>query len=166
MPDNTIVGAEIVSAYVSNNSLPASELPNLIRSVVAALDNLGKAQELPEPAPRLEPPVPIRRSVQREYLISLEDGKRYKTLKRHLAGLGLTPDGYRGKWGLPRDYPMVAQAYSEQRSQQSRARGFGRRTATESVEAASMSEPAGSTVEDEATVEEPVVAAGAALEAA
>ena len=166
MRDNKLVAAEIVSAYVSNNSLPASELPNLIRSVVTALDNLGKAEDTAEPAPKPEPPVPIKKSVQREYLISLEDGKRYKTLTRHLAALGLTPDAYRAKWDLPRDYPMVAQAYSQARSEQAKGRSFGRRATTGPVETPGTSEPAASTIEDEPTVEEPVDAAEMAQEAA
>ena len=166
MQDNKIIAAEIVSAYVRNNSVPSSELPSLIKSVVAALDNLGRAQDVPEAAPKLEAPVSIKKSVHRDYLISLEDGKRYKTLKRHLSTLGLTPDAYRAKWGLPSDYPMVAQAFSERRSEMSKARGLGRRAATEPVEATGALEPAGLNVEDKPTVEEPVEAADVALEAA
>ena len=166
MSNNTLTGAEIVSAYISNNSVPASELPALIRSVIAALDNLGKAEEPANPAPKLEPAVPIKRSVQRDFIVSLENGKRFRTLKRHLSTLGMTPDDYRRKWGLPVDYPMVAQAYSQQRSEMSKARGLGRRTAAEQVEATSTSEPIGSNTEDEPMVEEPEEVAEVVQEAA
>ena len=120
------LAAEIVSAFVSNNSVPVTELPALIGNVHAALRNVGN------PAPKQEeakptPPVPIRRSVTPDYLISLEDGKQYQSLKRHLTRLGLTPEQYREKWGLPRDYPMVAPNYSAKRSELARSFGLGQR---------------------------------------
>jgi predicted transcriptional regulator len=123
-PNYIGLAAEIVSAFVSNNSVPVAELPGLIGSVHAALRNVGS------PAPKQEgakptPPVPIRRSVTPDYLISLEDGKQYRSLKRHLAGRGLTPEQYREKWGLPRDYPMVAPNYSAKRSELARSLGLG-----------------------------------------
>ncbi len=115
--------ATIVSAYVSRNAVPVSEVPAVITSVDAALRGLtaqpAAAPERPEPA------VPIRRSVQPEYLISLEDGKPYKSLKRHLSGRGMTPEQYRAKWGLPKDYPMVAPNYAKQRSELARSMRFG-----------------------------------------
>lgn len=119
--------AEIVCAYVSHNPLPATELPALIRSVEAALTKTSS-----EPQAAAEPPVPavsVKKSVTHEAIISLEDGKPYKTLKRHLSKLGLTPEGYRAKWGLPGDYPMVAKSYSEKRSGLAKALGLGRRFA-------------------------------------
>ncbi|HZA91960.1 MAG TPA: MucR family transcriptional regulator, partial [Gemmatimonadales bacterium] len=78
-----------------------------------------------QPKAELQPPVPIKKSITPDFLISLEDGKRYKSLKRHLTGRGLTPEQYREKWGLPRDYPMVAPNYAKQRSELARASGLG-----------------------------------------
>ncbi len=117
--------AEIVASYVANNTVHVSDLPNVISSVHAALTNLGqpKASE-PE---KLTPPVSIRKSIGDDFLISMEDGRRYKSLKRHLAGRGLTPQQYRHKWGLPSDYPMVAPAYARQRSELAKALGLGRK---------------------------------------
>jgi predicted transcriptional regulator len=118
----------IVSAYVSNNSLTVSALPELISSVYAALTGLLA----PAPAPEAEKPVPpvsIKKSVTPDYIISLEDGRQYKSLKRHLTGRGMTPDEYRTKWGLPRDYPMVAPNYAAQRSELAKAMGLGRKRA-------------------------------------
>jgi predicted transcriptional regulator len=100
------LAADIVSVYVSKNSIPVAELPNLIASVPTSLTNLGQAVvEQPE---YLTPPVPIRKTVTPDYLISLEDGKQYKSLKRHLPIRGLTPEEYRRKWSLPHDYRMLA----------------------------------------------------------
>ncbi len=118
------LAAEVVSAFVSNNSVPVAELPALIGSVHSAPRNVG------HPAPKQEeakptPPVPIRRSVTPDYLISLEDGKQYRSLKRHLTRHGLTPEQYREKWGLPRDYPIVAPNYSAQRSALAKSMGLG-----------------------------------------
>ncbi|WP_018263358.1 MucR family transcriptional regulator, partial [Methylobacterium sp. WSM2598] len=118
---STDTAAVIVAAYVSNNSVPLGELPALIQSVHAALEGLGKPTE-PEPV-RLVPPVPIKKTITPDAIISLEDGKPYKSLKRHLSGRGLTPEQYREKWGLPPDYPMVAASYAAQRSEI--AKGFG-----------------------------------------
>jgi predicted transcriptional regulator len=117
--------AELVASYVSNNSVHVNDLPNLISSVHAALSSLGepKAHE-PE---KLNPPVSIRKSIGDDYLISMEDGRRYKSLKRHLSGRGLSPQQYRQKWGLPSDYPMVAPAYARQRSELAKALGLGRK---------------------------------------
>src|SRR5215213_5563001 len=128
------LSAEIVSAFVSNNSVTTADLPSLISNVHAALENLGKPAH-PEPA-KLVPPVPIKKSITPDFLVSLEDGKRYKSLKRHLAGRGLTPDQYRDKWGLPRDYPMVAPNYSARRSELARSLGLGRKRTGETKQAA------------------------------
>ena len=121
--------AEIVSAYVGHNSVAAADLPDLIRLVHAALTQLDRPDPAGETAPaqKPQPPVPIRRSVTPDYLISLEDGRSYRSLKRHLKGRGLTPTEYRTKWGLPSDYPMVAPAYSARRSELARSLGFGRK---------------------------------------
>ena len=116
--------ADVVSAYVANNALHISQLPELIVSVHAALKRLSAPG--PIEADRPEPPVPIKKSVTPDFLISLEDGRQYKSLKRHLTGRGLTPDQYRERWGLPRDYPMVAPNYAKQRSELAKALGLGR----------------------------------------
>ncbi|WP_407529660.1 MucR family transcriptional regulator [Methylobacterium oryzisoli] len=121
------MAAGIVSAYVSNNPMPVAELPRLIRSVHDALEQLTKPAE-PAPEP-LVPPVPIRKTVTPDHIISLEDGRPYKTLKRHLAGRGLSPEEYRRKWGLPPDYPMVAANYAAQRSELAKTSGLGRQGA-------------------------------------
>lgn len=123
--DYTELTAELVSAYVTNNSVPVSEMPALIASTHAALTGLGGSGA--PAAPEVEKPTPaqIRKSIAHEALISFEDGKPYKTLKRHLRVWGLTPETYREKWGLPRDYPMVAASYSEQRSALARSSGLG-----------------------------------------
>jgi len=117
------LASDIVSAYVANNSLSRPDLPALIASVHAALQNLGTP---PAQAPqRPDPPVSIKKSVTPDYLISLEDGKQYKSLKRHLRGRGLTPEQYRERWGLPYDYPMVAPNYAKQRSELATRMGLG-----------------------------------------
>ena len=116
--------ADVVSAYVANNALHISQLPELIVSVHAALKRLSAPG--PIEAERPEPPVPIKKSVTPNFIISLEDGRQYKSLKRHLTGRGLTPDQYRERWGLPRDYPMVAPNYAKQRSELAKALGLGR----------------------------------------
>ena len=121
--DYTTLSADIVSAYVTKNSVQPSDLPDLIASVHSALQALNAPQQAaPE---KREPPVSIKKSITPDYLISLEDGKRYKSLKRHLTGRGLTPEQYREKWGLPRDYPMVAPNYAKQRSELAKALGLG-----------------------------------------
>ena len=121
--------AEIVSAYVEHNSVPAGELPALSRSVHDSLGLLfgeRKAEAEPEP---LQPKVPIKKSITAEYLVCLEDGKRFKSLKRHLhAEHGLSPDEYRSKWRLGKDYPMVAPAYADARSNLAKTIGLGRKT--------------------------------------
>lgn len=118
--------ADIVSAYVSNNPVPLGELPALIGQVHAALKGtVGGSPEKPE---ALKPAVPIKKSVTPDYIISLEDGKKFKSLKRHLSThYGLTPDEYRAKWGLPADYPMVAPNYAAARSALAKTIGLGRK---------------------------------------
>jgi len=125
--------AEVVSAYVSNNTLATGQLGDVIQSVYNSLRTLeGQAAEAPsEP---LRPAVPVRKSVTPEYLICLEDGKKLKMLKRHLRSTyNLTPDEYRVKWGLAQDYPMVAPKYAAQRSEFAKKIGLGRGTGRNSA---------------------------------
>lgn len=118
--------ADVVSAYVGNNPVPVSELAGLIASVNAALS--GIVHETEQPSPEQKPAVNPKRSVFPDYIVSLEDGRKYKSLKRHLAtSHGLTPDEYRTKWGLPKDYPMVAPSYSAARSALAKSLGLGRK---------------------------------------
>src|ERR1700751_3076294 len=117
--------ADIVSAYVGNNSVAAADLPGLIQSVHRALAGVSTGQEAPEVAPK-EPAVPVRRSITPDFLICLEDGRKFKSLKRHLqTKYGLSPDDYRAKWGLPKDYPMVAPNYAASRSALAKQMGLG-----------------------------------------
>ena len=124
------LAADLVSAYVSRNPLPASDLPSLIEAVHTALRQVGvgQADQRPEEPPR--PPVPIRKSITPDHLISLEDGRPYQSLKRHLAKRGLTPEAYRAKWGLAHDYPMVAPNYAQRRSELAKQMGLGARRRT------------------------------------
>ena len=124
---NIELTAEIVSAYVSNNPVPATELPALIAAVHSALMTLG-SPSAHEPEKAQKPAVNPKKSVFPDYIISLEDGKQYKSLKRHLmANFGLTPEEYRIKWGLPSDYPMVAPNYAAARSALAKQMGLGRK---------------------------------------
>jgi predicted transcriptional regulator len=119
--------ADVVAAYVSNNPVPVGELPNLIADVHAALGRVGGTSE-PVPADKQKPAVNPKRSVHDEYIVCLEDGKKFKSLKRHLmTHYGLTPDQYREKWGLDPAYPMVAPSYATARSQLAKKMGLGRK---------------------------------------
>jgi predicted transcriptional regulator len=118
------LSADIVAAYVTHNSVPPGGLPALIESVHSALTNLGAVEAVPK-AEVLEPAVPIRKSITPSFLICLDDGRKLKTLKRHLANLGMTPDQYRTKWSLPKDYPMVAPDYAATRSALAKKLGLG-----------------------------------------
>lgn len=123
----TELTAEIVSAYVSNNPMAADQLPSLIQSTFQTVSSLSAAPSQTM-APNKEPAVPIKKSVTNEYIICLENGKKFKSLKRHLmAHHGLTPDEYRKRWGLSPDYPMVAPAYAERRSKLAKDIGLGRK---------------------------------------
>jgi predicted transcriptional regulator len=120
--------ADVTAAYVSNNTLPATQLNDVIKTIYSSLLALDK----PEGNSTLgqKPMVPIKKSVTPEYLICLEDGKKLKMLKRHLrTAYGITPEEYRMKWGLPADYPMVAPNYAEQRSEFAKKIGLGRKGA-------------------------------------
>ncbi|MCA0274855.1 MAG: MucR family transcriptional regulator [Proteobacteria bacterium] len=118
--------AHIVSAYVENNKVPATGLPDLIASVNNSILALDKPAA--EPVEAQQPAVNPKRSVFPDYIICLEDGKKFKSLKRHLSvDFGLSPEEYRAKWGLPADYPMVAPNYAAARSQLARTLGLGRK---------------------------------------
>jgi predicted transcriptional regulator len=115
--------AQIVTSYVANNKVDADQIPDLIKNVHATLSGLVNPTE---PAPT--PAVKISKSITDEYIICLEDGKKFKSLKRHLrTHYDLSPEEYREKWGLPLDYPMVAPAYALERSQLAKKMGLGRR---------------------------------------
>jgi predicted transcriptional regulator len=117
--------ANIVSAYVSNNTVSTAEIPNLIAQVYSALMRISSGQ-VATPAEPLKPAVAVKRSVTPEYIVCLEDGKKFKSLKRHLrTQYGITPEQYREKWGLPADYPMVAPNYAAARSQLAKQMGLG-----------------------------------------
>jgi len=118
--------ANIVSAYVGNNNVKAADVPSLIVNVHAALTRAGGAVE-PAPVEKPKPAVNPRRSVFPDFIICLEDGKRFKSLKRHIdVHYGLTPEEYRRKWSLPADYPMVAPNYAAERSQIAKKMSLGR----------------------------------------
>lgn len=123
--------ADIVAAYVSNNPVPIAELPVLIAQIHSSVSGLG-TPTAPEQA-TLTPRMPIKKTITTDYIISLEDGKRYQTLKRHLGMMGLTPDEYRAKWSLRSDYPMVAPGYSARRSELAKKFGLGRMPAAKLV---------------------------------
>jgi len=125
-PSHLELATEIVSAFVSHNSLPAADLPGLIGTVNQALQNLASGSSQKAVEEPKEPAVPIKKSVQPDYIISLEDGKRFKSLKRHLRTVyNMTPDQYRAKWGLPATYPMVAPNYAAARSELAKRMGLG-----------------------------------------
>ncbi len=117
--------ANIVSAYVSNNAVAASDIPALINQVHAALLRVSSGQGDASGEP-LKPAVPVKKSITPEFLVCLEDGKKFKSLKRHLRSqYAMTPEQYREKWGLPPDYPMVAPKYAEARSRLAKQMGLG-----------------------------------------
>jgi predicted transcriptional regulator len=119
------LAADIVSAYVSNNSVPVSDLPTLINDVHTALMRVTSGLA-PVVAETPKPAVPAKRSVTNDYIICLEDGKKFKSLKRHLrTQYNMSPEEYREKWGLPADYPMVAPNYAQARSQLAKQMGLG-----------------------------------------
>jgi predicted transcriptional regulator len=130
------IATDIVAAYVSNNRVPAAEMPALLSNVHAAVVALGKSITAVDAGPEKPTAAQIRKSVKPDALISFIDGKPYKTLKRHLTGNGLTMDEYRERYGLPRDYPSTAASYSEQRSALAKSLGLGqkRRKAAEVAE--------------------------------
>ena len=117
--------ADIVSAYVGNNSVSANDLPSLISNIHAALSQVSTGVVEVEPEVK-EPAVPIRKSISPDFLICLEDGRKFKSLKRHLrTKYDMSPEEYRAKWGLPKDYPMVAPNYAKARSDLAKQMGLG-----------------------------------------
>ena len=127
--------ADIVSAYVSKNPVPAADLAALISQVHVALANISGDHKQQDAEP-LKPAVPVKKSVSENYIVCLEDGKKFKSLKRHLATHhNLTPEEYRAKWGLPADYPMVAPAYAASRSVLAKQMGLGRKPRAEPEQA-------------------------------
>jgi len=119
------LAADIVSAYVSNNSISANDLPALIGDVYSALQRVSKGEAEPVAEP-LKPAVSVKKSVSPEFIVCLEDGKKFKSLKRHLrTQYNMTPEQYREKWGLPSDYPMVAPNYAAARSALAKQMGLG-----------------------------------------
>ncbi len=129
MEENTellTLTADIAAAYVSNNTVQASDVPSVIQTIYRALAGVGSAAAAPTPEPQ-KPAVPIKKSITPDFLISLEDGKKYKSLKRHLrTQYNMSPEDYRAKWGLPKDYPMVAPNYAASRSALAKSMGLGR----------------------------------------
>lgn len=121
------MAADIVSAYVSNNELKPEALPDLIQSVFASVDGIANADDAADKGPRPEPAVPIADSLTDDYLVCLEDGAQFQSLKRHLrVKYNMTPEAYREKWSLPRDYPMVAPNYAKRRSALAKKTGLGK----------------------------------------
>ena len=124
--DLLVLTSDIVAAHVSKNPVSTNELPGLIETVYRKLDELGGQPAAP--GPELRPAVPIKKSVQDDHIVCLEDGKKLKMLKRHLkTAYNMTPNEYRAKWGLPPDYPMVAPAYARKRQQLAKQIGLGRK---------------------------------------
>jgi predicted transcriptional regulator len=124
-PNYIELSADIVSAYVSNNSVPAADLPSLLQSVYSALTKTAQGQQ-EEPKAELVPAVSVRKSITPDAIICLEDGKSFKSLKRHLrTTYDMTPEQYRAKWNLPADYPMVAPNYAKARSELAKTMGLG-----------------------------------------
>ncbi len=124
-PEIIEMTAEIVAAYVENNTISTSDLPALIQSVHRALSSVSTGVEAVDVAPK-EPAVPVRRSITADYLVCLEDGRKFKSLKRHLrTKYNLSPEDYRAKWGLAKDYPMVAPNYAKARSDLAKQMGLG-----------------------------------------
>lgn len=125
--DNTILielASDIVAAYVCNNTVQTTDLPDLIRNVHNSLQALSGGKK---PKTRQKPAISVRKSITDEHLVCLEDGKKFKSLKRHLRSrYNLSPDEYRQKWGLPADYPMVAPSYARQRSALAKKMGLGK----------------------------------------
>jgi predicted transcriptional regulator len=120
--------ADIVSAYVANNTVPQGDIPSLISDIHSALVRVSAGQDIPVVSEPAKPAVPVKKSITSDYIICLEDGKKFKSLKRHLrTAYNMSPEQYREKWGLPQDYPMVAPNYAEARSQLAKQMGLGQK---------------------------------------
>jgi predicted transcriptional regulator len=124
-PNFVELAADIVSAYVSNNSVPSADLPMLLNTIYTALTQTAQGQSR-EPQAERVPAVPVKKSITPDYIVCLDDGKKFKSLKRHLrTTYDMSPDQYRAKWGLPSDYPMVAPNYAKTRSELAKTMGLG-----------------------------------------
>ena len=134
------LAADLVAAYVSNNNVPVSELPNVIASIHAAFAGLANPMAAEPAGPEKPTPTQVRKSVTPDALISFIDGKPYKTLKRHLTTHGLTIDSYRARYGLPSDYPSTSASYSAQRSELARSLGLGQQRRKAAPKAADTAE--------------------------
>lgn len=122
-----VLTAEIVSAYVSKNAISVEDLDALIQSIFAALTGLSDPPVIVIVEGKQKPAVPIKKSILDDFVICLEDGRKFKSLKRHLrTKYNMSPDQYRAKWGLPKDYPMTAPSYAERRSNLAKATGLGK----------------------------------------
>jgi predicted transcriptional regulator len=120
--------ADIVSAYVANNTVSSGDIASLISDIHSALVRVSAGQDIPVVLEPAKPAVPIKKSITNDYIICLEDGKKFKSLKRHLrTAYNMSPEQYREKWGLPQDYPMVAPNYAEARSQLAKQMGLGQK---------------------------------------
>ncbi|WP_246695487.1 MucR family transcriptional regulator [Methylobacterium sp. P1-11] len=139
-PDLIELSADIISAYVANNSVPVAELPGLLSGIHAALAGLGGSSASAEPSVEKPTPSQIRKSITPDALISFIDSKPYKTLKRHLTGNGLTMEEYRQRYGLPRDYPSTAASYSAQRSALAKSLGLGNQRRNAAAKATAVDE--------------------------
>jgi predicted transcriptional regulator len=138
----TELTADIVSNYVGANKVSPDQIANLIQTTYAALQNVASGARAAADPVKLTPAVPVKKSITPEYLISLEDGRKYKSLKRHLrTAYNLSPDEYRAKWNLPKDYPMVAPAYAASRSALAKSLGLGRGGVQRKPEPAKAAKP-------------------------
>ncbi|GJE61955.1 MucR family transcriptional regulator [Methylobacterium trifolii] len=156
--DHIELAAEIVSAYVSNNPIPATELSALIAGVHTALTGLTSKGAKVDARPEKATPAQIKKSITPELLISFEDGKPYQTLRRHLTMRSLTPEAYREKWGLPREYPMTSPNYSAKRSELARSLGLGQQRRKAAPKTAVPSETVAKTPKKGRSHKEPVAA--------
>ena len=130
-PAHLEMAASIVSAYVTRNAITASELPAFIAQTYSGIAQIATGPVAPAVEPSKEPAVPIKKSVSNDFIICLEDGKKFKSLRRHLStAYAMTPQEYRSKWGLPFDYPMVAPAYAAVRSSLAKQAGLGQKAET------------------------------------
>lgn len=128
VPNYIELTADIVSAYLANNTVSASEIPFLISDIHSALVKVSAGQDIPVVFEPAKPAVPVKKSITNDFIICLEDGKKFKSLKRHLrTAYNMSPEQYREKWGLPQDYPMVAPNYAEARSKLAKQMGLGQK---------------------------------------
>jgi predicted transcriptional regulator len=128
VPNFIELTADIVSAYLANNTVSAGDIPSLISDIHSALVKVSAGQDIPVVFEPAKPAVPVKKSITNDFIICLEDGKKFKSLKRHLrTAYNMSPEQYREKWGLPQDYPMVAPNYAEARSKLAKQMGLGQK---------------------------------------